>query len=134
MDRLGWWEWGVVVSLVGVLLIMIMPSLWYARAEARDGIRRAELRSFKTLLEEKNNELGYYPMDVVVDPHEYRVLEHKGAAAVSWRLRAELENSRASEAGFDEEFNVYYRVFESGGQTFYEICGGEDRCGVEVVD
>lgn len=131
MEKRGWWEWGVVGGLIVVLLVFLVPALLHARAERRDGIRRQEVRQFKQLMEERNNELGFYPYELDASPHVFVVTEGEGQQADGWYLRAELENQAEPTAGFDEEYNVYYRVVREDEKTYYDICGGTLRCGVE---
>ena len=131
MQKRGWWEWGVLVGLAVLLLVFLSPSLLYVRQERRDGIRRTELRQFKQLMEERNNELGYYPIELNAAPHEFVVTDSEGEQAEGWYLRAWLENPAEPEVGFDEEYNVYYRIGREGEKTYYDICGGLERCGAK---
>lgn len=133
MHSRAWYEIGVLGLLVVLLLGLSIPSLLHARKERRDGIRRTELLEFKRMLEEANNELGYYPAGFVASPHLYIAVEGDGDAATSWYLRAELENKAEEAHGFDEEYNVFYRIVRDGEKTYYDICGGESECGLEIV-
>ena len=123
------WEYLVVGLLVGILLLALIPAVVYARREQRDGIGRNEVIQLKYALERYNNEHGKYPLTFEVGPHQYVVEESDGSQAISWYLRAQLENPGVPTAAFDYEHNVYYRVVRQGDLIFYDICGGISRCG-----
>ncbi len=131
MDARARNEYLVIGGLLVLLLIFLLPSLREARREVRDGVRRTELIERKVELEQINNEIGYYPLEYDASPHEYMVLEHRGDAAIAWYLRARLEREGESQAGFDEEYNVFYEVTLEDGASYYYICGGEYTCGIE---
>jgi type II secretory pathway pseudopilin PulG len=132
MKAIGKWEWGIVVLAIILMLLALIPSLQYARREVRDGMRRNELLAFKRELEQYFNKQENYPVEYDASPHEYVVLEDYEGGATHWYLRAELENRRMPTAGFDEEYNVFFRVLHQDQKTFYDICGGELRCGEDL--
>lgn len=122
-------EYIVLGLLVIVFLGALLPSLLHSRRERRDGIRRSELVAFKQLMEQKNNELGYYPTEFDATPHQFIVTEQNEEQALEWYLRAQLENTPQPTAAFDLERNVYFRIVHEGGLVFYDICGGTSTCG-----
>lgn len=122
-------EFLVLIVLATVLLGSLLPSIRYARREARDGLRRTELLSHKQKLEEINNKEGYYPLLYTAAPYQYVVLKSQRNQAIEWYLRTPLENKTAPASGFDEEYNIAYRIVEEEGASFYDICGGNFQCG-----
>ncbi len=123
-------EYIVLGILIVVFAVSLFPALVYMRQERRDGVRRDEINALKTVLELKNNEIGYYSVTFDASPHEYVVMESDGKKAVSWFLRAELENTTDERQEKDLETNNYYRIVKEGKKTFYDVCGGEFRCDV----
>jgi len=122
------------IGLIVLVLLfsgLLLPALQQARREKRDGIRREEARNIKTAVEMYFNEYDFYPLEFNAGGHEYVVLKQAGQGASEFYIRAELENSGETAAGFDEEYNIYFRIVNEGGKTFYDICGGELRCGEE---
>ena len=120
----------IVLGLVFfVFLGLLYPALLSSRREVRDGIRRNELVQFKVLLEQYFNEHDQYPLEFNADPHKYVVTRVKDDESVAWYLRARLENDGEASSGFDLEHNVFFRVVVDDGFTFYDICGGESKCG-----
>lgn len=62
-------------------------------------------------------------------PYLYCVIETDGERAIAWYLRARLERQTSPRAGFDDEYNIFFRVTHEQGKTLYDICGGTLRCG-----
>lgn len=119
----------VVVGLLAVVLLAgVSVAGWHARREARDGVRRAEVRNIKHELEMYFNEHETYPLIFDDAVHEYVVVEQDEKGAIGWYVRGELENKAEPTAGFDLEYNVGYRVVTEGGRTFYDLCGGNYKC------
>lgn len=131
MERLAKIELSVFLGLLCVFLLFLLPALQYARAETRDGMRRDWLKDLKTELEQENNKTGVYPREYHTGEFELVVEEgDEVRGAVAWYIRTELENTHEDEAGFNDELNVFYRYIREGGVQFYDICGGENTCGV----
>lgn len=117
-----------LAALVMVFVLALVPALFHARREARDGIRRAAMVQLKRELEGYYNKHERYPLTFDAKGYQYVVSESDGTRAVSWYVRAELENRTDSVAAFDFEYNVYYRVVHDTDKTYYDICGGTSRC------
>lgn len=131
MNRIAKREAGVVLLLVVILVVGLYPAVKYARQERRDGARRGEVVELKRALEMYFNEHEQYPLEFEVGAHDYKVVETDGQQALAWYVRAELENNAKPRADFDEEYNIYFRVVNEGGGTFYDVCGGISTCGAE---
>lgn len=116
-------------ALVMVFVLALVPALFHARREARDGIRRAAMVQLKRELEGYYNKHERYPLTFDAKGYQYVVTKSDGTQAVSWYVRAELENRTDPVAVFDFEHNVYYRVVNDRGKTYYDVCGGTSRCG-----
>ncbi len=131
MDTLGKREVGVIIALAVLLVVSIIPALLDARREARDGAQRDALAAVKRKLEDVNNKIGYHSVDFDASPFMFVVTQQSGKQALGWYVRAELEQNLTPLSGFDfeGEHNFYYRVSRENGQTFYDICGGNDTCG-----
>ncbi|MBI3251602.1 MAG: hypothetical protein HYZ62_01690 [Candidatus Andersenbacteria bacterium] len=131
MEKALRWELQTVMCLAILLLLSIIPSLLFARREARDGAVRDQLAATKQKLEEINNQLKYYPLTFDASPFEYVVTEKNFQEALGWFLRARLEQSLKPISAFDYEGdrNYYFRISQIDGQTLYDVCGGTERCG-----
>jgi hypothetical protein len=120
------------IVVVGVLIVVILAGVFFAglhaRREARDGIRREEVRNIKHELEMYFNKHETYPLIFQDAVHEYVVVEQGEEGAKGWYVRAELENMAKPAAGFDLEYNIDYRIVVDRGRTFYDLCGGNYRC------
>jgi len=125
---IAWKEIMVVVALIVILLGGVLFSGLHARREARDGVRRAELRNIKHELEMYFNEHESYPFTFSDVAHEYIIVERGDEGATGWYVRAELENKAEPTAGFDLEYNIGYRIVIEGERTFYDLCGGNYEC------
>lgn len=123
----------VFTVLILLFIGFLVPSLQYARRERQDGVRRDEIALLKQSLEQKNNEVGYYPIEFDASPYTYIVEQADAKAAIAWYLRTELENPSEEVNGFDEEGgrNYYFRVVKEEGKTYYDVCGGTFTCGVD---
>lgn len=56
----------IVIVVVGILAILIIPSLASGPARARDSQRKADLRNLKTALESYFNDNNAYPANLAV--------------------------------------------------------------------
>ncbi len=130
VDKTAKNEYAVLGCLLVVFIMALLPALVHARREVRDGERRQELRQLKHALEMSNNKLGYYPKIFDAAPFTYVILAADGEAAIAWYIRALMENRAEPAAGLDLEYNMYYRIVNESGLTYYDICGGEFRCDV----
>ena len=134
MESKARYEFLVVGGLIVVLLLGVSFSMREARREKRDGLRRQGLIEQKIAIEQVNNELGYYPIDFNAGVYEFVVLEGNDVRTTHWYLRTMLERPGIERAGFDEEYNVFYRTGVENGVPFYDICGSEFHCGVERTE
>ena len=131
MEKAFTWETTIILALILALLISLIPSLLFARREARDGAVRDHLAATKQKLEEVNNSLKYYRLTFDASPFEYVVTAKNSKEALGWFLRARLEQKLDPISDFDYEGNrnYYFRISQADGQTFYDVCGGTERCG-----
>jgi type IV pilus assembly protein PilA len=99
----------IVIVIVGILAVLIIPSLISGPARARDSVRKADLRKIKASLESYYNDNNSYPADLVTltkgnvpyltslptDPktHQNYVYITTGNPPNTYILRATLENS-----------------------------------------
>lgn len=121
----------VLLLLIAVLVIGLYPALRHARRETRDGIRRDEIAARKTALEQYFNAHDTYPLTFDASPHQYVVEAWDSAGAISWFVRARLENESPETVAFDAEAgrNYWYRIVRYDSATYYDVCGGIARCG-----
>jgi hypothetical protein len=115
---------GVVLFLL-VLIIGLVYGGAYARRERRDGQTREELRQLKTALEMYYNQHEQYPLEWDGGKYIYTVTDQAAGAATGWYVSGPLENAPLPTGGFDEEYNIDWRVTRQGN---YEICGGIKQC------
>ena len=118
------WEYLVISIALLMLAVGIIYSGAYARRENRDGQVREDLRKLKTSLEMYYNKYATYPLQWDTGQYEY-VVTSSEAGAAGWYVSGLLENAPDPTAGFDEEYNIDWRVTNEGN---YEICGGTARC------
>ena len=99
----------IVIVIVGILAVLIIPSLLSGPARARDSERKADLRKIKASLESYYNDNNAYPADLNVltkgtvpylasiptDPktHQNYVYITAGNPPNAYILRATMENS-----------------------------------------
>lgn len=123
-------ELSFLLLFIVVFTALLLPAALYARRELRDGIRRNELTNFKTELEKYNNKHDVYPLIFNASPHQYVVADKDSKGATKWFLRAKMENRHKTKNGFDEEagHNYYYRYINENNSTYFDICGGLDKC------
>lgn len=128
-------EYLVLALCAIVLLALLVPSLFYARREYRDGVERENIARLKRQLEDINNEKGYYPLTFSALPYEYHVTKADSIQALEWYVRGVLENPHESFSGFDAEegHNFWYRYMNDGNTTYYEICGGAPACDITSI-
>lgn len=116
------------VGAILVLLVLIIGMVYggaYARRERRDGQTREDLRQLKTALEMYFNQHEQYPLEWDEGKYKYTVTDRAAGAATGWYVSGLLENAPLPTGGFDEEYNIDWRVT---GQGNYEICGGIKQC------
>lgn len=118
---------GVILALL-VLIIGVVYGGSYARRERRDGQTREDLRQLKTALEMYYNQHEQYPLEWDGGKYKYIVTDQVNGAATGWYVSGPLENAPQVTGGFDEEYNIDWRVTEQGN---YEICGGIEQCANE---
>lgn len=128
-------EFAILALCAIVLLVAIVPSLIHARREYRDGLVRQHVAHLKRILEDSNNKLGYYPVNVTklsILPNEYYVTKPDGKKAVEWFVRGTVENYHAPTTAYDAEEgnNFWYRYVSAPHKTYFEICGGTPDCRV----
>jgi type II secretion system protein G len=99
----------IVIVIVGILAVLIVPSLISGPARARDSVRKADLRTIKASLESYYNDNNAYPATLEVltqgtvpyiktlptDPktHQNYVYITTGNPPNTYILRANLENT-----------------------------------------
>jgi len=125
MDKLTKVEYSVIGVVLVMLVIGVVKSGGYARQERRDGLVRAELRQLKTDVEMYYNDHDQYPLTWPVAKYRYVVVEGDENEASGWYVSGALENIQTPDSGFNEEYNIEWRVTEEGN---YEICGGNHSC------
>ena len=107
-------EGAVIVACLVVLLLGLAVSGGYARRERRDGKVRDELRSMKTAIEMYFNEYEKYPSEWKGGKYKYQVTQRQGEDATGWYVSGVLENAPEPTGGFDEEYNIDWRVTAEG--------------------
>lgn len=114
----------IVIVIVGILAVLIIPSLISGPARARDSERKADLRTIKASLESYYNDNNAYPADLntltqgnvpylkslSTDPktHQNYVYITTGSPPSTYILRATLENTndKSIKAGTTNVYEV----------------------------
>jgi hypothetical protein len=118
-------EAGIIIFVLIVLIIGVVNGGLHARRERRDGLVRSELRQLKTALEMYYNQYERYPLAWEGGKYQYKVVNRDGEDANGWYVSGQLENYGKPADGFDAEYNIEWRITESGK---YEVCGGTLHC------
>jgi|GEM_PF-3416391 len=125
MDKNAKKEFTVLAIVIIFLLSGVLFGAQVARQERRDGKVRDDLRDLKHQVEMYFNENGQYPLEWNAGNYKYVVVEAGKKGAIKWYVSGKLENKTKPSFGVDQEYNIEWRVTESGN---YEICGGNYRC------
>lgn len=133
MNTIAQREYAAVVLLLGLLVVSLLPALVHARRERYDGQRREQLIGFAKDLEAYFDQHRQYPLTFPTGADaQYVVTAATADRASAWYLRTPLQNPPAPKAGFDYEYNVFFSNGYEGQQGYYQICGGQNTCGVTV--
>jgi len=118
-------EAAVIIGAMLILILGLINAGAYARKDRRDGQVKQDLRDLKTVVEMYYNQQIKYPLVWDGGKYKYIVTTSDREGATGWYVSGPLENMSEPTAGFDEEYNIDWRVTAEGN---YEICGGVEKC------